>query len=124
MSETNSFRDGYLDRFTDFGSISSTTQLLADDQSIVQEQGQGVLLLTSDDTTAANRTFTIANGNVTGQRLTIVLTSATAAACQLANSGNVKLSAAWAPATQYSNITLMWLTGAGVWVEVSRVTGA
>lgn len=116
------FHDGYLDTQSDLGKLSSTTQLLADNQSIVLDPGQGMLFLTSDNTTAANRTFTISNGSVAGQQLTIVMTSATANAANLANSGNVKLSAAWNPATIYSNITLMF-DGTN-WIEIARVTGA
>ena len=116
------FRDGYLERKAEQGKLVSTTQLLADNQSIVLSAGQGVLYLTSDNTTATNRTFTISNGDNEGQRLTIILTSATANACELANTGNVKLSAGWTPATQYSNISLIF-DGTN-WIETSRVTGA
>ena len=116
------FRDGYLDTQSDFGKISSTTQLLADNQSIVLDPGQGVLFITSNSTTAANRTFTISNGSAVGQTLRIILISATANAAQLANSGNVKLSAAWEPATIYSNLSLIF-DGTN-WVEIARVAGA
>lgn len=121
MSETTNFRDGYLDRQADFGRLMTLVQLVADNQAVVLEAGQGLLRLTSDNTTATNRTFTITNGGVEGQNLIIILESGASTTCQLANSGNVKLVAEWLP-TQWNALQLVW--NGTYWVEANRDSGA
>jgi len=116
------FHDGYLNRQFDFGRLKGTVQLVADNQSIVLDKGQGVLYLISDNTTATNRTFSISSAEEDGQKLVIMLNSAGATACEMLTAGNAKLTAAWQPATQYSTLTLTWL--GGYWVETGRTVGA
>lgn len=119
MGETTNFRDGYLDRKSDFGSIASVVQLVADNQSIVMDGYQGLLRLLSDNTTATNRTFTISSGVTEGQRLIIILESGSSTACELLSTGNVKLSSTWAPNTQWSAIFLVW--NGTYWIEANRL---
>jgi hypothetical protein len=119
MGETNNFRDGYLDRDSSFGSISSVVQLVTDGQSLVLDDYQGLLRLLSDNTTATNRTFTISSGVAEGQRLIIILESGGSTACELLSSGNVKLSSTWAPNTQWSALFLVW--NGTYWIEANRL---
>lgn len=112
------FHDGFLDTKSELGKLTATVQLTADNQVIVLFPGQGVLYLVSDNTTAANRTFTISAGSVEGQMLRIILTSAASTTCELLNTGNVKLSAAWTPLLN-DNLAL-YFDGTN-WIEVARV---
>lgn len=74
---------------------STTTALTADNQVVVPGSN-GRLQLTSDNATAANRTFTLsASGAITGQ-IYVIIGPATNAA-ELADTGIQKLSAAWTP---------------------------
>lgn len=122
MSETSNFRSGYLDRQSDFGALSSVVQLVADNQAVVLDDYQGVLRLTSDNTTAANRTFTITNGSVMGQRLSIIFESGASTTAQLLTAGNVKLTGTWTP-TQYNALQLIWDDALTLWIEDTRNSG-
>lgn len=76
---------------------STTTALTADDQAVTPGSNT-VLRLTSDDATAANRTFTLsASGAITGQ-VYVIIGPATNQ-CEIADTGIQVLSAAWSPTT-------------------------
>lgn len=93
-----------------------TAVLSADDQAVAVGDGTTVDL-SSDNTTAANRTFTLSNPVSSGQQVTLVFTSAGSTTAQLADSGNVRLSAAWEPLIA-DTLTLKAL--GAVWYEVAR----
>lgn len=118
---SDNFRDGYLDRKTEFGSISTVVQLVADGQAIVLDAGQGLLRLTSNNTTATNRTFTISDGNSEGQKLVIILESGASTTCELLSTGNVKLTATWTP-LQWNALQLVW--NGTFWIEDTRNNGS
>lgn len=76
---------------------STTTALTADDQAVTPGSNT-VLQLTSDNATAANRTFTLsASGAITGQ-VYVIIGPATNQ-CEIADTGIQVLSAAWSPTT-------------------------
>lgn len=110
------FHDGYLETGGVLGKVRKEVMLIADDTN-VNVVGITYLALSSDNTTAANRTFTLTPGDKLGHELTIVFQSAGATTAQLADSGINKLSAAWEP-TQYDSLRLMW--DGTYWVELSR----
>lgn len=112
------FRPGYLAQGAPLGALPTYVMLTADNQ-VVNVQNVAYLGLSSDNTTASNRTFTITDSTLQGQELTIVFESGSSTTCQLADSGNVALSAAWEP-TQYDALTLMWDDFTSKWVEKSR----
>lgn len=110
------YRDGYFDRGAPAGGVIGTAILVADGQAVSLD-GISQLQITSDDTTAANRTFTVSPGTLLGQKVTLILESGSSTTCQLANSGNVKLTAAWEP-VQYQALRLEW--DGTYWVEEGR----
>ena len=101
---------------------SSTTavSITADNQSVTTTQ-LSFIRLTSDSATAPDRTFTLSNG-LQGQILVLKWTHATNRA-ELANSGNVLLSAAWTP-DQNDTLTLIWDNAESKWTEMARSTNA
>jgi len=113
----STFRDGYLDQGQPLGMLPQDVLLIADDTPVILNPKTALLRLRSNDTTAANRTFTLQPGYVVGQELVIVFTSGAATAAQLLNAGTVALSAAWAP-TLNDTLRLVW-TGS-IWVETAR----
>lgn len=116
------FRSANLVTGSPVGAVDTTVTLTADNQ-FVMTQGLSLIRLYSDNTTAANRTFTIQSGyNSTvdpggNNLLTIVFEAGSSYTCQLANSGNVKLAAAWEP-LQYQSLVLRW--DGTYWIEVGR----
>jgi hypothetical protein len=113
------FRSAYLVQGQALGTVSTTITLTADGQ-VLQPADLAQVNLESDDTTAANRTFTILDSSLDGQVLNFIFTSGTSTTAQLADSGNCALSAAWEP-TQYDSLTLMWNARTSKWVEIARV---
>ena len=112
----SNFHDGYLERGGVLGKVRKEVMLIADDTN-VNVQGITYLALSSDNTTAANRDFTLTPGDMLGHELTIVFQSGASTTARLAASGINKLSAAWTP-TQYDSLRLMW--DGTYWVELSR----
>lgn len=112
------FRPGYLEQGQPLGTLRTNVMLSADNQ-VVNTSNVAYLALSSDNTTASNRTFVLTDSTLEGQVLTIVFESGSSTTCQLANSGNVSLTAAWEP-TQYGSLSLMWDKLAAKWVEVCR----
>lgn len=117
---SGNFRDGYLDRAAEFGKIYTEVLLTADNQVVTLGAGQGLLRLSSDNTTAANRTFTLSGGDTIGQELSIVFESGSSTTAQLASSGNAKLTGTWEP-TQWNAIKLIW--NGTYWIEDTRNSG-
>lgn len=112
------FRPGYLEQGSPVGMLPTYVMLTADGQ-VVNTSNVAYLGLSSDNTTAANRTFVLTSSTLQGQQLVIVFESGSSTSCQLADSGNVALSAAWEP-LQYDSLTLVWDDYAAKWVEVAR----
>lgn len=91
---------------------------LTADGTAVNPENFTMLLVSSDNTTAANRTFTLNASTVgVGHELMLLFTSGSSTTAELANSGIQKLSAAWTP-TQYDSLHLVF-DGTN-WVEVAR----
>lgn len=110
------FRDGSLTRGQPLGMTVQQVTLSADNTRI-DASSASLLLLTSDNATAANRTFLLNSSPLVGHELIIVLASASTA-CELANSGTCKLQSGWTPASQYQSIALV--SDGTYWVEKSR----
>lgn len=99
------FRDGFAVQGGPVSPPSKSVYLTADD-TIVDVEGVSVLLLSSDDTTAANRTFTVPITSMVGRELLIVFTSGSSTTCQLADSGVMRLVGNWEP-TQYDVLKIV-----------------
>jgi hypothetical protein len=95
---------------------SLTATLIADNTAITLGDAT-LLLLGSDDTTAANRTFTLVASSVVGHLVRIVFTTGTSTTAQLADTGIQKLSAAWEP-LQFD--TLCLVSDGTNWIELCR----
>lgn len=96
--------------------VSSTVTLIADNTAVTTTNIR-LLLLASDNTTAANRTFTLVASAVVGHLLSIVFTSGASTAAQLADTGIQKLSADWEP-VQYGTLNL--ISDGTNWIELAR----
>lgn len=114
------FRSGYLEQGQPLGQTSRTVALTADGQNVLL-MGCSRIDLVSDNTTATSRTFTVEGSTLDGQILELVLISGASTTCELADSGNMRLSAAWTP-LQWDTIVLQWSQVAGAWLELSRAT--
>jgi len=102
-------------------SRQSVVTLTADDQ-VVTVGEKSYIPLSSDNATAANRTFVLTPGLTAGQRLTLEWTHATnqgelADDGSVSGGGNVRLSAAWSPG-QYDTLSLIW--NGTDWLETAR----
>jgi hypothetical protein len=114
------YRDGYLQRGAPLGMVRKQVNLVADSTAI-DVSNVSLLYITSDSTTASDRTFTLASSSLLGQELTLVFESGSSNSCQLADSGNCKLSAAWEP-LQWDALKLFW--DGTYWVESSRTAAS
>ncbi len=116
------FRPGYLDQGSPLGMTVKNVMLNADNLRI-DCTGVSLLALSSDNTTATNRTFVLNASTLVGHCLTIQFVSAASSTAELADSGTAKLAAAWTP-LQYDSLTLV--SDGTSWVESSRtsVSGA
>lgn len=112
----NNFRSGYLQEGDPVGMTAFDASLTADNQ-VIDVSNYTLVRITSDNTTATNRTFSITNGIVVGHQVLLTLVSAGATAADLQDTGNVNLSAAWQP-TQDDTLSLVWQ--GSKWVEVGR----
>lgn len=112
------FRPGYLNQGSPLGTLRTNVMLTADNQ-VVNTDSVAYLALSSDNTTAANRTFVLTSSTLEGQVLTIVFESGSSTTAQLADSGNCALNGAWEP-LQYHSLMLMWDHIAAKWVEIGR----
>lgn len=109
-------RSGYMSQGAPRFETATSVMLTADNQN-VNVRGVTTVYVSSDNTTATNRTFTLTDGDAAGHRLTLIFYSAGATTADLADSGNVKLAGAWQP-QQYDTLQLYW-TGTE-WVELGR----
>jgi hypothetical protein len=117
------FRDGNLQPGQALGNLPLNIALTADNQTI----NPGVtpfIRIVSNNTTAANRTFTLFAGSYQGQviYLTLVPTSngTSTGRAQLLSSGNTALTGGtWEPAVGDSLI-LQWDGTSSVWREIAR----
>tara|TARA_R110000824_G_scaffold96013_3_gene230433 strand:+ start:176 stop:1174 length:999 start_codon:yes stop_codon:yes gene_type:complete len=114
------YRGGYLQQGAVMGMVHFAKLLSADNQVVNPNKGS-LCFLSSDNTTATNRTFTLLDGQFKGQKLTINFNVGSSYTCDLQSTGNVTLVEAWQP-LQYEVLEIMW---DGVeWCEVARsVTG-
>jgi hypothetical protein len=94
----------------------STVSLTADDTA-VDVSGMNYIRMSSDDVTAANRTFTLTSA-VDGQILYLNWNSANEG--QLVDTGNVILNGNWEPTDIGETIVLLSQGGAD-WTEISRI---
>lgn len=102
-----------------FVTTPTAVNLTADDQSLTLTSTSHVRL-TSDNTTADQRTFVLADGNADGQHLVLEWNELNASgAGELADSGNANLSAAWTPDLG-DTLSLRWNNAGSEWREVSR----
>jgi hypothetical protein len=97
--------------------VPATTALTADNQAVTTN-ARSFIKLTSDDSTPANRTFTLGTCLFDGQHLTLMWDDATDAG-ELLDTGTAKLSADWAPAGN-RHWTLDLICDGTNWVEKSR----
>ncbi len=116
MTSPSNFRSGYLNQGDPLGNTTLEVNLTADNQNI-DVSLYGLVKITSDNTTATNRTFTITNGVVPGQTMYLTLVSGASTTADLQDTGNVALSAAWQP-TQDDSLLLIWQ--GSKWIEVAR----
>lgn len=113
----SNFHDGYLEIGEPLGMINQDVSLTADDQVLILNPKTSMIRITSDNTTATNRTFIFPNGYRMGQQLLLTVVSAGATTCQLLDGGNVSLSAAWTPQLN-DTLSLVW--NGSTWLEVAR----
>lgn len=103
-----------------FRHTTASVELTADDQAVTVAS-LGMITLTSDDGTAANRTFTLAAGGEAGQVLILYWNDADEG--QLADTGTVLLvGGAWEPTAVGQ--TLVLINDGTNWTEISRSTPA
>jgi hypothetical protein len=116
------FKSEYLVQGQALGQTSKVVSLTADNTVVnaySNDSGYSMICMESDNTTAANRTFTLLDGRIDGHQLMLLFTSGSSTTCQLANSGNVVLTAAWEP-LQDESLTLVWSARRSKWEEVAR----
>lgn len=114
------FRSGYLQQGQPLGQTSRTQLLSADNQNVLLGDVSRIDLV-SDSTTATARTFTLEGATLDGYVLELCFISGSSTTCELADSGNVRLTAAWTP-SQWDTLVLQWSQAAGAWLELSRAT--
>lgn len=119
MGLGQNFRDANALQGMPLGMLTKVVLLVADNTQ-VDVTGVSLLLLSSDNTTAANRTFTLVASSLVGHRLNILFTVGSSMKAQLADSGIQKLNGAWEPSAQYDMIELV--SDGTNWVELSRNT--
>lgn len=118
MSLGANFRGGYLAQGQPLGLTNYQVNLTADNQNVLLGNVSRIDI-NSDNTTAANRTFTLESATLDGYMLLLTMVSGASTTCQLADSGNVLLSAAWEP-LQGDALLLSWNQQLSAWVEVAR----
>ena len=114
------FRSGYLPQGYPLGMLPKSVTLTADNTAIAVDN-VALLLLNSDDTTAANRTFTLGVSALVGHQLTMIFIGGSSNTCQLADTGIQKLQGNWEP-LQWESLVVV---SDGVnWIESGRGAGA
>ncbi len=101
--------------------LRPTTVALTADNQVVTVGDRSYIRLSSDNATAANRTFVLAQGAGAGHGLTLEWTGTNAGELvddsAVSGGGNHRLSATWTP-TQYDTLQLIW--NGTDWIETSR----
>lgn len=102
--------------------LVTTGNLTADNQTVTVGTFS-TLLLTSDNATPANRTFTLSKGSYAGQRVTLIWKHASNSGQYVDDSTSpdgavARLSANWEP-SEFDALVLVW-DGDASWFEVSR----
>ena len=110
------YRGGYLQQGAVMPMVNFAKLLSADNQVINPNKGQ-LCYLSSDNTTATNRTFTLLDGQWSGQRFVLNFNVGSSYTCDLQSTGNVTLVEAWQP-VQYEILELMW--DGTEWCEMAR----
>lgn len=102
------FRPGDLVQGQPLGMTVQQTLLTADNQNIDPTYPNYVSMLQigSDNTTAANRTFTLTPSTLVGHRLLLYFYTGSSTTAQLADSGTMKLTTVWEP-LQYDVLELV-----------------
>jgi hypothetical protein len=98
---------------------TSASVTLSEDDQAVATAATGNILITSDNATYTNRTFTLTASSVVGHMVTLIFISASNR-CQLLEDSTTKLSDDWLPA-QYDTLTL--ISDGTRWIEVARSYG-
>lgn len=105
-----------------FATARSTVSLTADNQ-VVTVTNKSYIALSSDNATAANRTFVLSQGSTAGHLLVLEWVGTNAGelvdASAVSGGGNHRLSATWTP-TQYDTLELIW--NGTDWMEIGRST--
>lgn len=120
MAVGENFRSSDVIQGEPLGMIS-TQVLLTADNTVVDATGKSLIYIGSDNTTASNRTFTIPVSGLQGHLLTLCFYTGSSTSAELADSGTMRLQAAWTP-TQYDILVLM--SDGSNWLEVCRGPGA
>src|SRR6476659_5974761 len=111
------YRDGTLEQGQAFAALSKTVMLIADNTAVTPEN-YSLIFIGSDNTTATNRTFTLAASAVgAGHHLTLQFNTGSSTTCELQDTGTMKLLTAWTP-VQYDTLTLLF-DGTN-WNEIAR----
>lgn len=112
----DNLRSGYKTQGSPLFETALEVSLVADNTNI-NTRGVTTLYISSDNTTATNRTFTITDGDAAGHQLRLIFVSGGSTTADLQDTGNVRLSAAWQP-TQNDTLVLYYVGTA--WVELAR----
>jgi hypothetical protein len=115
-NQFRNYRGGYLAQGQPMPRVNKSALLSADNQ-VLNPNDASLVLLSSDNTTATNRTFTILDGAFVGQDLYLNFISGSSNTCDLQSGGNVQLVEAWQP-LQYEILHLQW--DGTQWCEVCR----
>lgn len=113
--------DGSLDGVTKsvrgFAHTPATVSVTADAQSVTVQNG--VLVFSSDDATATNRTIVLADGTADGQVAQFIFSDATDAIELVDDDTQFCGSATWTP-TDRDSLSVTWVASMSCWVESSR----
>lgn len=110
------FRSGYLEQGSAMPRAMKAVLLTADNQ-VVDPTGVTYLQISSDSTTATQRTFTLQQPGLVGQDLVLEFMTGSSTTCELLDTGAMRLAGNWTP-TQYDTL---WLMSDGTnWLENSR----
>jgi len=100
---------------------SSSNETLTADNQAITVGNRSHIVISSNNATATNRTFTLSNGLRDGQMLILEWSGTNAG--EMVAATNRKLSATWTP-TQYDTISLIWSDNASAWLELCRSANA
>jgi hypothetical protein len=119
MGFGETFRSNGLFPGIALGEAALNVTLTADNQ-LVNPGRLPFLRLTSDNATSTNRTFSLTNGAVDGQVLSIALVGSSSNKCELLSTGNVTMTGGTWTASVGDTLTLQWDQLSAVWREKGR----